>query len=63
MHALKTMAAHGSATVHRSSIEKYLRIFPADRHQCESAIREGRLRIIEDMPLEVRPCQIQTSQA
>jgi hypothetical protein len=62
MHALKTMAAHGSAaTVHRSSIEKYLRIFPADRNQCESAIRDGRLRIIEDMPLEAGPCQIQTT--
>lgn len=63
MHALSMMAAHGCETVHRSSIEKYLGIFPADRYKCEKAIREGRLKIIEDMPLEVSPCQIQMTQA
>lgn len=63
MHALQRMAAHGCETVHRSSIEKYLGIFPGDRYKCERAIRDGRLRIIEDMPLEAVPCQIPTTQA
>lgn len=52
-----------ASSVHRSSIEKYLGIFPDDRYKCERAIREGRLRIIEDMPLEALPCQTPMTQA
>lgn len=49
MQALNKMTAHGFETVHRSSIEMYLRLFPGDRWKCERAIREGRLRILEDV--------------